>query len=374
MQISIHLIWSRSNTFTDSSLQQQRPHLLGGPASCRRVFNSIPSGNSIHSELSVVLIYNQKERKPQSLTLICGFSFRNHTSVLQAGTTKMFQGTSVSTQRLMCSKRLKPSRSLWRVGEETPEREVTFPGCCSSLTSISSSDPHSESEPFLGLRLSWHASRHDDWAPHPPCHTYSTARRLRLCVCEAHFKKGDFAAFKLTAKVRSGIWLNINKKHTQAGLCLLQHLLRTHARVCACAIYWVCVLMFSERVLSDLSWHPHPCLCGETAWLLLGNRVRRRPRPSLPKRRRARIALPTHQGEGTLLCTCRENPRALLSPISRLCFPPSSLLTDTLRVCVMQTQAWQRPHATSVKESGRRSTEGRTASKRRRLSMLETNT
>lgn len=41
-------------------------------------------------------------------------------------------------------------------------------------------------------------------------------------------------------------------------------------------------------------------------------------------------ALPTHQGEGTFLCTCHENPHSLLSCIDRLCLPPSSLLTDTL--------------------------------------------
>lgn len=151
-----------------------------------------------------------------------------------------------------------------------------------------------------------------------------------VSVCEAHFTKGDFTAFKLTAKVRSRIQFNINNKHTQAGLCLLQHLVeRARARV----TYWTCVLMFSKRVLSDLSWHHHPCLCGETAWLLLGNRARRRPRRSPSQTQACMHALPSRQGEGA------SSLKAARRKVNEVHFPKGPIVLKRWR----HPDRWRRP-------------------------------
>lgn len=118
-----------------------------------------------------------------------------------------------------------------------------------------------------------------------------------VSVCEAPFKRADVSAFQLSAKVRSGIRLNMNNKH-QAGLRLLPHLLecaRVHVRLIGCV--FLCLADVFSLISPDII---TPCLCGETAWLLLGNRVRRRPRRSLPKHERARRLCPPIRARGRL--------------------------------------------------------------------------
>lgn len=237
----------------------------------------------------------------------------------------------------MCSNRLKPSRSP----PNPVYKRARFPAAV-RLAGVSFTVCHT-------LNLSVRCVCGPDMPPtmmtglhtHPVTPTSQTA----VSVCEAHFKKGDFAAFKLTAKLRSGIRFNINNKHAQAGLRLLQHLFEcARARV----TYWMCV-MFSKCVLSDLSWHHHPCLCGETAWLLLGNRVRRRPRHSLPKHRRACTLCPPIRVKGrfcaraTKTRTPSYRPSTVLAFLLPPCWPSHSNVTQE----------------TSAEESGPRSTKGR---------------
>lgn len=70
-----------------------------------------------------------------------------------------------------------------------------------------------------------------------------------VSVCEADFKKGDFAPFQLPAEVRSGTQFNINNKHPR--LAWVSASIRLSARVYVGLIE--CVFLCSANVFSLIS-------------------------------------------------------------------------------------------------------------------------
>lgn len=183
--------------------------------------------------------------------------------------------------------------------------------------------------------------------------------------CEAHFKKGEFTAFKLMANFRSGIRLNlkktpktINNKHTQAGLCLSFSICFS---ACARVTYWISFLCFanvfsliSPDIITPVSEATRHGCCQATG---LGDQ------DSPLSNTGIQLALPTHQGEGIFLSTCQPAIKTCTPsphpPTNHPSFLPSFLLVHwPTRSDVTQTQVSQLSHDTGAMESGNCSTEG----------------
>lgn len=153
--------------------------------------------------------------------------------------------------------------------------------------------------------------------------------------CEAHFKKGEFNAFKLVAKFRSGIWINLMmwEKKTKKNLILnTPGLAGVSSSMCFNVHMWLieCLFFCLANVFPLISPDIITPVGGDKAWLLPGNRVRRRPRFPPPKHRHQQ-ALPTHQGKGMFLRTCQPAMKIHTpSPHPFPVLPPSSRSTNTL--------------------------------------------